>query len=210
MTEITIVRHGETEWNKKMQLQGFTDSPLTDKGIRQANLLGEEIKWRKFDQLIISDLYRAEHTAQIINRHLELEMKKNKGLRERSFGVMEGMTREEIALKHADIYNAYIKRKSTFDIPGGESLIRFYERVIDTLNEIILQFDNQKILIVSHGGVIDCVIRYIFQLNLDDKRNFTIYNTSVNSFTIENNNWILEEWGNINHLKKENALKEFN
>lgn len=210
MTKITIIRHGETEWNKKMQLQGFTDSPLTNKGIRQAELLADEIKWRKFDQIISSDLYRAEHTAQIINKNFNLEITKNKGLRERSFGIMEGLTREEIEQQYADTYNAYIKRKATYEIPEGESLIRFYNRVIRTITSISQQFEGKQILIVAHGGVLDCVIRFIFRLDLNDTRNFTIYNTSVNSFIIENNNWILEEWGNINHLKKEKTLKEFN
>lgn len=209
MTEFTIVRHGETEWNKNMRLQGFTDSPLTKKGIKQAELLGKELRCRQYDVLIVSDLYRAEHTARILNQHFNLEIIKNIGLRERSFGIMEGLTREEIEQKYAETYHAYMKRKSTYEIPKGESLVRFYNRVITALEDIINQYKNRKILIVSHGGVLDCVIRHIFHLKLDDSRNFTIYNTSVNSFIIKNNKWILEEWGNINHLKKENTLSEF-
>lgn len=210
MVKITIVRHGETEWNKTMQLQGFTDSPLTKKGIRQAELLAETIKERTFDILITSDLYRAEHTANIINKHLNLQLIKNSGLRERSFGIMEGMTREEIEKKHASTYNSYIKRKATHEIPEGESLVAFNKRVMDTFQQIINQHAHKKILIVAHGGILDCIIRHTFQLNLDDSRKFTIYNTSVNTFLIENDNWMLDEWGNIEHLSKLEVLNEHN
>jgi 2,3-bisphosphoglycerate-dependent phosphoglycerate mutase len=210
MVKITIVRHGETEWNKTMQLQGFKDSPLTKKGIQQAELLAETIKERTFDILITSDLYRAEHTANIINKYLNLEIIKHSSLRERSFGIMEGMTREEIEKKHATTYNSYVKRTATFEIPGGESLVAFNKRVMDTFEQIINIYANKKILVVAHGGVLDCVIRYVFRLNLDDSRKFTIYNTSVNTFLIENNNWILDEWGNIGHLSKLAVLNEHN
>jgi probable phosphoglycerate mutase len=210
MTRITIVRHGETEWNKSMQLQGHTDSPLTEIGLKQAEQLAETIKNRDFNLLISSDLNRALQTAKIINRHLMLNIELNKELRERAFGIMEGLTRKEVEIKYKDTFQAYMTRKADFNIRNGESLIVFSNRVINAINEIIKKHHNKNILIVSHGGVLDCIIRYIFKIDLDAERMFTIYNTSVNTITIDNGKWFLEEWGNIEHLKKIKSLNEFN
>lgn len=210
MTKITIVRHGETEWNRTMQLQGHTDSPLTKTGILQAEQLAESIKKRPFDILISSDLGRALQTAKIINKHLNLNIELNSGLRERAFGIMEGLTRKEIEYRFKDTFKAYANRKSDYNIQNGESLIAFSERVINTVNEIAEKYRNKKLLIVAHGGVLDCIIRYIFKIDLDLERGFTVYNTSVNTISIGNNKWILEEWGNIEHIITENAINEFN
>jgi probable phosphoglycerate mutase len=210
MTRITIVRHGETEWNKSMQLQGHTDSPLTEIGIKQAEQLAETIKNRNYDLLISSDLNRAKRTAKIINKHLNLNIEINKELRERAFGIMEGLTRKEVEIKYKDTFRAYMTRTSDFNIRNGESLKVFSARVIKAINEIAEKYCNKNILIISHGGVLDCIIRYIFNIKLDVERKFSIYNTSVNSIIIDNGKWFLEEWGNIEHLKTISPLNEFN
>jgi 2,3-bisphosphoglycerate-dependent phosphoglycerate mutase len=207
-TRLTIVRHGETEWNKTLQLQGHGDSALTQTGIEQAVLVAESLKTRKFDVLISSDLGRAIHTAQIINRSLKLSLIVERNLRERSFGIMEGLTRDDIKDKYKDIFDAYITRVVNFEIPEGESLVEFNNRVIEALHSIARNYKNKSVLIVAHGGVLDCVIRHIFSINLDDPRCFSLFNTSVNTIYIDNNLWSLEEWGNIEHLHKIAVLNE--
>ncbi|MBN2487037.1 MAG: histidine phosphatase family protein [Bacteroidales bacterium] len=207
-TKITIVRHGETVWNHTMQLQGHKDSPLTEKGILQAELLSETIKTRKFDTLITSDLGRAIHTAQIINKNLKLSIIIDRNLRERAFGIMEGLTREQICENHQEMYDAYMQRMATFDIPEGESLAVFNNRIMEAFQHIARTYKNKTVLMVAHGGVLDCIIRRIFNLGLDAHRPFSIYNTSVNTITIDSNIWKLEEWGNIEHLQQSAVLNE--
>lgn len=210
MVQITIIRHGETEWNKLMQLQGHTDSPLTKLGFKQAEQLSEFIKHRKFDVLISSDLDRTLLTARIINKHLGLPIIKNELLRERSFGIMEGLTLPEIQDKYSQTYKAYKSRKSTYEIPDGESLVQFNKRIIESIQTIAKENDGKSVLLVAHGGVLDCIIRYIFKMDLDDDRNFSVLNTSVNTITISDEKWILQEWGNTEHLKHLESLNEFN
>jgi probable phosphoglycerate mutase len=209
-TIITIVRHGETEWNRAMQLQGQQDSALTEIGVEQARQLSERIKYRKFDVMVSSDLLRAKHTASILNKHLNLKIIENRSLRERSFGIMEGMTREEIRDTHREVYDAYMSRKSSYQIPNGESLIQFNNRVIEAIENLAETFRGKKILIVSHGGVLDCVMRKIFNVKLDDERRFSLYNTSVNTVAIEEKYWTLEEWGNLEHMNQTVVLNELN
>lgn len=209
-TKITIVRHGETEMNVAFILQGHLDSPLTKNGVEQAELLAETIKNKSFDHFYSSDLGRAMHTSNIINKHLHYPIIENPTLRERAFGIMEGLYLEDAKKQCPEVYEAYITRHPTFDVPEGESLVNFSARIIGELNRLANKHVGEHILIVAHGGVLDCVIREVFGLRQEEKRTFTIRNTSVNSFTVENEKWMLEEWGNIEHLQQAKALNESN
>lgn len=209
-TRITIVRHGETEMNIAFILQGHLDSPLTKNGVEQAELLAETIKNKSFDFFYSSDLGRAMFTANIINKHLQYNIIENETLRERAFGIMEGMSLNDAKLECPEVYQAYITRHPTYDVPKGESLEKFSARIMGELNRLAQKHIGKHILIVAHGGVLDCVIRSIFNIKLEEKRAFTIRNTSVNTFTVEDQNWILEEWGNVEHLQRAVALNESN
>lgn len=101
-TRLTVIRHGETEWNKKLQMQGHQDSPLTSDGKTQAKLLAETIHHRNFEVLITSDLGRARETSEIINTHLQLKVLEDISLRERAFGLLEGLKREEAREKYPE------------------------------------------------------------------------------------------------------------
>jgi 2,3-bisphosphoglycerate-dependent phosphoglycerate mutase len=200
-TRLTIVRHGETEWNVAMRLQGMQNSSLTKNGLRQTRLVAKALRTHQFNILISSDLGRAVKTAEIINKYHHLEVITDSDLRERNFGIMEGLTREQIQDIHPEVFNGYMDRKDTYSIPQGESLIEFYTRVTSDLKRIAKTYEGKEILVVSHGGVLDCTIRMVFNYPLSAPRHFSIYNASVNSFLITGNDWYLEQWGNIDHQK---------
>jgi 2,3-bisphosphoglycerate-dependent phosphoglycerate mutase len=208
ITRLTIVRHGETEWNVVMRLQGKRDSKLTPLGRMQAEHASKALRYRKFDVLISSDQGRAIETAKIINVYHQLELILSDKLRERNFGIMEGLTREEVAEKYPMVHDGYMKRKSNYQIPEGESLAQFYSRVSDELKRISGQWSEQNILIISHGGVLDCTMRMVFGISLDVRRNFSIYNASINTFTYSDGHWDLDEWGNTEHFRGTGAMDE--
>ncbi len=201
-TWITVIRHGETEWNAAMRLQGIRDSELTPKGLKQIESAALVLRDRKFEVFLSSDLGRTIKTAESINAFHGLEIQKNRALRERNFGKMEGMTLEQIKKNYADAYKGYSLRKESYQVPGGESLIEFNRRVMKGIDDIISKYTGKKILIVTHGGVLDCLLRKTFHYSLSSGRNFSIYNTAINKFSVCNDEWKLEEWGNIDHLMK--------
>ena len=209
-TLITVVRHGETEWNVAMRLQGIQDSDLTAKGVRQVEKLAETITNEDFDVMVSSDLGRALQTSEIIASKTGLSYIRDASLRERNFGIMEGLTREEISSKYPEVLAAYYKRKATYKVEKGESLNEFNARVIKGLFNIEKFYKGKKILIVAHGGVLDCIIRMVFSYPLSSTRCFTIFNTAINVFSVVDNKWTLEEWGNIKHLDKADSLNEYN
>jgi 2,3-bisphosphoglycerate-dependent phosphoglycerate mutase len=198
-THITLVRHGETEWNVAMRLQGMQDSNLTKNGMLQAKLAAESLRRFQFQGFVSSDLGRAVKTAESINIYHNLEIELNSSIRERNFGVMEGLTREELFIQHPKVYHGYMERNDTYTIPRGESLVSFYKRVSEGLNAIAERYQGKNILIVSHGGVLDCIMRMIFNYPLSAPRHFSIFNGSINTFSVNNRVWFLEQWGNVDH-----------
>ncbi len=207
-TEITIIRHGETMWNVQKRIQGQRNSSLSENGITQAELVAEALAKREFDVLISSDLERAVETAKIINKQLSLTHKYNLNLRERSFGIFEGKNFAEIEEKYPEEFRRYKERNPEFVVPGGESIEQMYDRVTSEIEAIARKFKDQKVLIVSHGLVLEMMMYKTFNLKLDEPRSFSINNSSISSFYIDEDNWFLKEWGVIEHLVSLNVLTE--
>jgi probable phosphoglycerate mutase len=137
-----------------------------------------------------------------------LPHKYNLNLRERSFGIFEGKNFAEIAEKHPEEYRRYKERNPEFVVPGGESIQQMYERVTSEIEAIARKFKDQKVLIVSHGLVLEMMMYKTFNLKLDEPRAFSINNSSISSFYINEGNWFLKEWGVIEHLVSLNVLSE--
>ena len=203
-TKITMVRHGETDWNIAMRLQGMQNSELTKKGIEQAKQAAEALRNKNFDKIISSDLKRAMETAEIINKLQDVPLEKNVSIRERNFGIMEGLTREEIMDRFPETYQGYMQRKDTYPVPEGESLVDFYARVTTGMQQIVRENEGKHLLIITHGGVLDCMMRMIFDYPLSAPRRFSIYNASVNEFSVNEGQWQLDSWGII-EFQKENT-----
>ena len=207
-TEITIIRHGETIWNAQQRIQGHRNSKLSENGIRQAGLVAKSLAKREFDVLISSDLERAAETAGIINKLLQLPLEYNKNMRERSFGIVEGMTLAEMKEKFPREYRSYKERELGFKFSGGESIEQLFNRVTSEIEAIARKFENKKVLIVSHGLVLETMMYKTFNIKLNSPRVFSINNSSISSFYIDRDNWFLKEWGVIEHLVSLNVLTE--
>lgn len=207
-TEITIIRHGETMWNVQKRIQGQRNSKLSENGITQAELVAKALAKREFDVLVSSDLGRAIETAKIINKQLLLPHEYNANLRERSFGIFEGKNFAEIEEKYPKEFLRYKERNPEFVVPGGESIQQMYKRITSEIESVARKFKDQKVLIVSHGLVLEMMMYRTFNLNLDEPRAFSINNSSISSFYIDENNWFLKEWGVIEHLVSLNVLNE--
>lgn len=208
-TTLTIVRHGETEWNIAGRIQGFQNSQLTENGRRQVEMLSEALSHRSFDAVYSSDQGRAVDTARIINRYHSLEIHTDPAMRERNFGVMEGHTLEQIKEKYPEVYQGYRQRKADYRIPDGESLVQLYNRVTNGLKRIVETHPARRILIVAHGGVLDCTMRMVFNYTLDTRRNFEIQNAAINTFYIYGSDWNLAEWGNTDHFRGIRSLNKY-
>ena len=213
MTEILLIRHGETAWNAIKRLQGHLDIPLNAEGTRQAKALAAALQNEKLDAIISSDLQRAVQTAGEIARLQGLSTRLDAGLRERCFGGFEGQLYSDLPHLFPIEHAAWKSHDPDAAFPPGENqgetIRQFHHRIVTHLNHYSEQFSGKKIAIVAHGGVLECAYRAAKDLPLNAPREVTIYNASINRFHYENARLQLVSWGDIAHLDAD-AIDEIN
>ena len=155
MTTICLIRHGQTDWNKKFLIQGRENNPLNEEGITQAHitanlLLNNDSNW---DVIISSPLIRAVQTAEIIKDKLNLKSPIiiNNNVIEREFGAAEGLTISE------EVYD----RINNDDYDNLETCKELQKRSMDTIIDIVKSFPNKKILIITHSHFIKGLLTQI-------------------------------------------------
>ncbi|CAN7271711.1 histidine phosphatase family protein [Variovorax sp. LjRoot130] len=179
-TEIILIRHGETDWNRELRFQGHVDVPLNDLGHEQARRLGLRLAGEPVQHLISSDLMRAQQTAAPAARQLELEILTSAALREQHFGIVEGMRADEIQSLHPRAWEDWLQFREDHAMPEGESARQFHARIIEALSRIAGAHAGQKVLVVTHGGVLDMVWRTARGLGLNGPRQSEIPNAGFN------------------------------
>lgn len=203
VTRFCFVRHGETPWNAERRIQGHTDIGLDDEGMHQAVLAG---RWLAVfsprpSVLYSSDLLRARLTAEQLAKALDLPLQLAPELRERRYGVFEGLTYDEARARYPDDYAAFEHRVPDYAFPqGGESLQTFYSRVTQRLQAIAAAHAGATIAVVTHGGVLDIVNRFVRGNPLQQARDFHIPNAGLNWVTASADGWRIDTWGETRHL----------
>jgi probable phosphoglycerate mutase len=187
MTELTIVRHGETDWNLQRRIQGSTDIPLNDTGRWQAREAAERLATEHWDGIVSSPLGRALETARIMAQILALdEPEIADELVERSYGEAEGMEAAELAVRFPDMHG----------VPGLEKRSDVTRRVLPALERIALAHPQQRMLVVAHGGVIGSLVRYVTQKALPEGRT-RIPNGSDHRFRYDDGMLVLERFNDV-------------
>jgi probable phosphoglycerate mutase len=201
MTQLILVRHGETLWNIERRMQGHRDSPLTDKGLLQARLAGRRLKDEAFSALYSSDLGRAHQTARCIADETGHSIIGDARLRERHFGAFEGLTAAEIAARYPEDYERFRLRDPDYAVPGGESAAAFSARCLACLEEIAQRHYGEPVVVVTHGLVLDALYRAATGLDHRAARPVPLLNASLNVFRYRGGaGWLLERWGDVDHL----------
>lgn len=191
MTELYLLRHGETNANKNFIVQGRMDNPLNDKGIEQAFQTGVFLKSQniKFDLVISSPLKRAYKTALLVNRGMLLSRPiiLDKNLIERNFGDFDGKA----------ITDDYYELTRKGQIPHMETDEQLEERVIDALKTIAESHPDKRLLIVTHSHVIKALLNKFV-------KDFTylnyLHNCSLNKIKYYDGKFEVLEY-NLNPLK---------
>lgn len=185
MTEtlLGLLRHGQTDWNIDLRLQGSTDIPLNDTGRAQAIQAASVLNREDWDVIIASPLSRARDTADIVAKELGMNVVIVPELIERSFGVAEG-------LDHASWRKMY---ESHAVIEGLESLEDLRARTILLLDLIANEYAGQRVLAVSHGAFIRKVLTIISNGELP-REGERLSNASLNKFMHSDNAWTVAEY----------------
>ena len=171
MTNLYLVRHGETDWNRARRIQGSTDIALNDTGRGQATAAGQLLARRDWDLIVASPLSRAHETASIIARQIGLPGPQLVAeLVERRYGEAEGLNYQQVDERFP----------ADSDVPGRETRDEVTLRVVPTLLRLAAEHPGGSIIVVSHGGVIRSVLNDIDPHNTHG----TITNGSIHSLRV--------------------------
>ncbi len=189
MAKTLFIRHGETDWNNKKIIQGQIDIPLNENGKRQARACGIALKSNDYDLIISSPLSRALSTAKIINQSLEIPLIIKDFLKERSFGLAEGMDLSQLNQLYPDrIY------------PDMEARLDLNKRVIVGMNHLLTNYPNKKIIVVAHGAVLNSLLSTVTNHQAGSTIT-TLKNGSFTQITFNDSNWTLDYINQVAHLK---------
>ena|SRR5258705_10928177 len=165
MTHITLIRHGTTEWIEAGRLHGVSDSPLSARGRREAQLAADALRAKHFDAFYTSSLGRARETAAIIGEAIMLEAVPHDGLQEMNFGWLEGGPNFNLAKDPPLVrpfHAAWIGFASRI---SGEGRPVFGKRVESAVREIVARHPDQRVAIVIHMAVRSMILSHLVDRN---------------------------------------------
>lgn len=199
-TRLVAIRHGETAWNAVQRLQGWQDIPLNPRGRRQAAALGPALAGEGLVAVVTSDLQRAHQTGEALAVALGLPLLAEPGLRERGFGVLEGLTPAQIEADRPDDARCWRTRAPAWRPDGGESLLDVQARSLAAVERIAARFAGQAVALVSHGGVVDLLYRAATRVPLDLPRSWALGNATINRLLHTPQGLTLVGWNDTAHL----------
>ncbi len=199
--KISIMRHGETQWNKERKLQGQSDICLNEYGRELAYATKEGMKGEVIDGIFTSPLIRTRETAAIMAEDRNLPVIPDKRLIEIAFGVGEGANIDEIRKDETcNLYHFLHKPQIYVPLEGGESFDQVKERCISFINEVLLPLEGTKehVLLVAHGAFIRVMIAYVQGYPYEEFWDRNKHkNCAVTSFSLEDGKLTLLEEGKL-------------
>lgn len=203
-TQLLLIRHGETTWNAEHRIQGQLDIPLSPLGVLQSARLAECLANEPIDAVYSSGQSRAWLTAAPLAARLGLEVIAEPRLRERSFGIFEGLTLDEAAERYPLEFKKWRERDPAWRPEGGESGQQLIDRVLSAVSDIGIKHPSQTVVLVSHGGVLDVLYRAARLLEWHAPREHQMLNAAINRLTTSATplQLSIERWGDVTHLQE--------
>jgi 2,3-bisphosphoglycerate-dependent phosphoglycerate mutase len=200
-TRILLVRHGETDWNASGRIQGHNDTPLNAAGRQQAQRTAQRLAREPIKALYSSDLARAFETATIIGAPLGLTVVTSARLRERQYGLWEGLTAAEIQARYPEQFAIWRARTTDFAPPQGETRSELLTRALAELQTIARRHVRDMVVVVTHGGLCYVLINHILGSVDGDQREFTFGNASIHTLEVTGDRWSVISMDETAHLQ---------
>jgi broad specificity phosphatase PhoE len=211
MTEIILVRHGQTPWNKDKIFRGTFDIPHDETGREEARLAGEWLKGETIHAAYCSPLSRARDTAEAVAHHHGLLVTDLPGIIDLNYGDWQGMPLAEVKVKYSDLYRQWETAPHTVRFPGGETLEEVSKRAWAAVGEVVPRHPNQTVLLAAHRVVNKVLIaRFV---GLDNSHFWRIGQdtTAINRFRLVGDTWHFMLINDTCHLRtmKRGAYVDF-
>jgi len=192
MTDLYLIRHGETLFNQLGCFQGHSDSPLTEKGHLQASNLISYFNDIPLQQFYSSDLGRAIATAMPLATVKQLPLQTCPLLREISYDYLDGQAKRQLTDKDKEKLTRLFSAELDYRIGEGETLAEVQTRLFDKINTLNELHQGQSIAVMTHGLSIVMLIKKILQIPVDAPRMFNVHNASVCHLSFRSGQWILQ------------------
>lgn len=187
MTELYLIRHGETELNTKGVYYGWTDCELSKNGVMQAEDLADILQEVCFDAVISSSLTRAVVTAVIVSGFTPGEIIKDDRLKELNFGDWEGLHHSEVKERYREAWESWSNDWRNAAPPKGESFSEMYNRVKSCINDILRAYKGKRVLVVSHQGAMRVIPMLLMGLPEEAYWSFTAEQGRYSHYQIDGN-----------------------
>lgn len=203
MVTLYLTRHGETEWNVEKRMQGWQDSPLTEKGRQDAMRLGKRLEEVHLTAIYASTSGRALETARLIRGERLIPIYTEEQLREIHLGDWEGKTHEEIIEMDPIEFDHFWNHPHLYTPRRGERFIDVQHRAFAAIERIVERHPEGNILIVTHGVVLKTVIARFKNTPLKDLwAPPYMYGTSVTIVRVNDGKFELITQGDVSHLEE--------
>ncbi|UCD08396.1 MAG: histidine phosphatase family protein [Dehalococcoidales bacterium] len=199
MTELLLVRHGETEWNAGEIFRGRADVSLNEKGVVQAKQLGEYLKNSRLEAVYSSPLQRAVCTAEKIAKPHSLDVRIDPALIDMDYGEWQGMPLAEVRKIYKNLYIKWVRSPENVKFPGGEDLDNVKNRSVATVNKIVKEHKGSVVL-VSHRVVNKVLICFLMGLDNFHFWNIRQETCGISSFSYEEGRFILTKHNDTSFL----------
>lgn len=198
-TRVTLIRHGQTEWNILGRFQGCQDSPLTARGIAQAVATRARVDALGVRAIYTSDLLRARRTAELLCPD-GVPLIVEERLRERNFGIFEGKDTEEMERLHPQEFKLMREGGPDYKLPDGESKTDVLERIKAAFNDLSVRHAGESIAVVSHGGTLNIVLKWVLGIPIDRQCNWEQHNLGCSTIIHRASGWKVRTIGDVTHL----------
>jgi broad specificity phosphatase PhoE len=185
MTKFLFVRHGRSEWNASGRIQGQIDIALDEVGRQQAQRVAERLSQETIAAIYSSPSQRATATAEAIAAHVGMPVKLDARLMEYDFGVMSGLTWNEVTENHPEVASRWLEDPWAVAVESSEGRLNFAKRVTAAMQEIGEQHPDQQVVVVAHGGTVGIYLTAMLGLDLARRHPFHFGNTSVSLIELQ-------------------------
>lgn len=201
MTQIILVRHGQTAWNREERFRGHADIPLNETGLRQAQATADRIalQWKP-DVIYAGPLSRTLQTAQPTAELFNLTVRSEPNLIDVDCGNWQGLTPDEVRQRYPAEFHAYLNSPREFQFPGGESLEAARPRAFQRVNELAQEHTGQTILLVSHTALNRLILLSVLGMDSSSLWRIRQDTCAINMLEIENGSYALNLLNETSHL----------
>jgi broad specificity phosphatase PhoE len=200
-TTILLIRHGETDWNRKKIFRGVHDIPLNQNGRDQARLAADALRSEQIDAAYTSPLSRAAETAAIVLETHGIEATPHEGLLDFNYGEWTGKSDAEVAQRWQQEHAQWIEQPHSLRVPGGDTLQEVFERSFAAMEEIAVAHEGQTVALFAHRVVNKLLVLGALGLDLERFPFILQGNCCLNRFIRVDGGYRIESINDTAHIR---------